>query len=98
TMLSDIPESWTRDLRHLHVPAYSFSGGPIADTSRTLVRRMLADQATVSVDASSTGLLRTFGTARFLALLSELRVPLLLANRAEATYLGLIEGHQPGPS
>lgn len=98
TLLADVAEEYTGDLTHLHLPAYSFTGEPINSTSRKLVRRVHHQGATVSVDTSSTSILRSHGQQPFLRLLCELRPRYVLANRAEADFLGFLSNDEPGPA
>lgn len=93
-----VDEAWTGDLTHLHLPAYCFAVEPMASTAGDLTRRMHRQSATVSVDASSTGMLRRYGRQRFLLLIAELAPVLLFANRDEATYLELAHDTDPGPA
>lgn len=92
-----LDEAWISDLTHLHLPAYCFAAEPMAGTARGLARRMHRQDATVSVDASSTGMLRRYGQHQFLELVADLAPALLFANRDEADLLGLAHGNEPGP-
>lgn len=92
-----IDEAWTGDLEHLHLPAYCFAVEPMARTACELARRMRRQSVTVSVDASSTGMLRRYGRDRFVRLITDLAPTVLLANRDEADYLDLARGAEPGP-
>lgn len=87
-LLDDIPLAWLDGLDLLHVPAYSFEGGPTAATVQTAVRQARQRGILVSVDASSTGMLTHYGVDAFRALLADLAPDLLLANAAEAALLG----------
>lgn len=93
-----VDEAWTGDLEHLHLPAYCFAAEPLATTACDLVGRMHGQGATVSVDASSTGMLRRYGKDRFLRLVADLAPGLLFANRDEADYLDLARVAEPGPA
>ncbi len=93
-LLRAVDPSWLAGIRHLHVPAYSFAVEPLGTASIRAVEHMRDRGGTVSVDASSTGMLRGYGSDRFLALMAELRPRFLFANRAEADYLGLGPGHE----
>lgn len=88
-LIDDVEPAWTDGLGHLHVPAYSFAGEPIRTTAVEMIQRVRAQGGTVSVDASSTGMLRHHGVDRFLDLVAELEPELLFANAAEAELLGL---------
>ena len=92
TLLSDVDTSWTDDLAHLHVPAYCFAEEPLRSTAGELARRVRWHGATVSVDASSTGMLRHYGGERFHRMLDSLAPALLFANRSEAEFLGIRDG------
>ncbi|WP_246538561.1 carbohydrate kinase family protein [Saccharopolyspora endophytica] len=88
-LLDDVEPSWTAGLAHLHVPAYSFAGGAVREAAIAAVGSVQAEGGSVSLDASSTGMLRHHGVDRFLDLVAELEPDLLLANAAEAELLGL---------
>lgn len=90
-LLDDVDPRWYDDLAHLHVTAYSLVAQPVGDAALAAVRRMREQHATVSVDVSSTGLLRRYGRSRFLDLLAEVRPRFLFANRGEAAFLDLGE-------
>lgn len=87
TLLEKVDQDWLGGIEHLHVPAYCFAGDPAGAAAIDAVRRVTALGATVSVDASSTGMLRGFGEERFLRLLAELAPRFLFANRSEAAVL-----------
>lgn len=91
-LLADVDRAWTDDLTHLHVPGYAFGAEPISTTVGELAVRMRHQGAGLSVDASSTGMLRAYGAAAFVRLLADLAPRFLFANRAEADYLGLTSG------
>lgn len=91
-LLSDVDDSWTEDLAHLHVPAYCFAEEPLSSTAAELARRVRWRGATVSVDASSTGMLRRYGGERFHRMLDSLAPSFLFANRSEAEFLGIHDG------
>ncbi|MEV0604620.1 PfkB family carbohydrate kinase [Streptomyces sp. NPDC050315] len=87
TLLEPVAPEWTEGLAHLHVPAYAFAGEPTGTAAADALRRTAARGGTVSVDASSTGMLRAYGERRFLRLLGTLAPHVLFANRAEAEAL-----------
>lgn len=97
-LLQDVSDAWLEDLEILHVPAYSFDGGPLQHTACDLIRRMKLRGGKVSVDASSTGMLVRYGIEAFLALMTELRPDFLIANESEAALLGLSKQGNPGPN
>lgn len=94
-LLTTVDDAWLDGLAHLHVTAYSFLREPVATSTRDVLRRLRAAGVPVSVDASSAGALHRYGAGRFGALLTELRPAYLLANRAEAELLGLLDGVRP---
>lgn len=94
-LLSDVEESWTADLTHLHVPGYSLTAGPIGTAAREVIARVHGQGGSVSIDTSSTGIIGQYGTDAFRQLLHECAPELLFANRAEADLLGLLERPLP---
>jgi sugar/nucleoside kinase (ribokinase family) len=87
--LADVPASWLDGAAFLHLPSYGFAAEPAASA----VRRLIADAGQagvpVSVDASSTGMIREYGVARYLDLVDEIRPGVLFANAKEARLLDL---------
>ncbi|WP_196943360.1 carbohydrate kinase family protein [Streptomyces sclerotialus] len=96
-LLGPVDPEWTEGLAHLHVPAYAFAEEPAATAAADALRRTAVRGGTVSVDASSTGMLRAYGERRFLRLLGTLAPHFLFANRAEAAALAHGSGG-PGPA
>lgn len=92
TALENVDPGWVDDLAHLHVPAYAFASGAVADTARELLGRVRSAGAGTSVDASSTGMLHAYGVRAFHHLLAEVRPDVLFANRDEADLLDLWSG------
>lgn len=88
--LADVDAAWTDELTHLHVPGYAFGAEPINTTAQELARRMRRQGAGLSIDASSTGMLRRYGATTFVHFVAYLAPRFLFANRAEAEYLGLV--------
>lgn len=95
-LLQNVSGEWLEGLEMLHVPAYSFDGGPLQHTACDLIRRMKLRGGKVSVDASSTGMLIHYGVEAFIGLMSELGPDFLIANESEAALLGLSEDSKPG--
>ena len=89
--LSPADSGWLDDVTILHLPAYSLTAGRLAATAAGLARTAKAGGVLVSVDASSTAVLEKYGSARFLALLSDIGPDVLLANEAEAELLGVCD-------
>lgn len=89
TDLAGVPEAALDDVEVLHLTSYALVVEPVATTAKGLAVRARAAGATVSLDASSVRLLHDLGRPRFEGLLAELRPDVLLANAAEAAFLGL---------
>ncbi len=85
----DAPErSWLDGVHTLHIPVYSLVDEPIATSSRTLAEWAHDAGVTVSIDASSAGVLDEAGVDRMITVMRELRPRVLFANEAEAACLG----------
>jgi sugar/nucleoside kinase (ribokinase family) len=95
-MLDDVPDEWLEGLQLLHVPAYSFSGEPVGNTTVEVIRRARAKGILISIDASSTGMLAQFGVERFLDLMIELSPDFLIGNASEMAFLGVADNGQRG--
>jgi sugar/nucleoside kinase (ribokinase family) len=89
TLLEDVNEQWLDGVSILHFPAYSFDGEPIAHTSTKLVHAMKERGGRVSIDASSTSVISSFGVVSFLELIQDLKPDIFFANQAESELLGL---------
>ena len=87
--LRDPAPDWLDGVTTLHVPLYSFAGGPLADTATTLVAWAHERDVDVAIDLSSTTLLRALGRERVVELLRSLRPAAVFANRDEADRVGL---------
>jgi sugar/nucleoside kinase (ribokinase family) len=89
TELERLPTGALDGVALLHVPSYSLTDDPLANTARVAIDSARARAIGVSVDASSTSLLRSFGAARFRQLMEELRPDIFFCNRDEHRELGL---------
>jgi sugar/nucleoside kinase (ribokinase family) len=87
--LSDPDPAWLDDVDVLHVPLYSLATGSVASTASTMIRWAHERNIDVSIDASSSAVLREMGTARVRRLLAGLEPDVLLANRDEALVLDI---------
>lgn len=75
---------------HLHAPAYSLMGEPLATTTQALFATATVSGASTSLDASSVGALATWGREESRARLAALRPQILFANEEESEYLDLL--------
>lgn len=87
--LENIPEIWLESLGVLHATSYSFAAEPAAGATLKLMAAASATGVTLSLDASSTGLLEDLGIARYLELVERMRPAIFFANTAEAALLDL---------
>jgi sugar/nucleoside kinase (ribokinase family) len=87
--LGPVPAHWLESAAVLHAPSYCFAAEPAAGSVTLLAADARRAGITVSLDASSTGMIEDFGRARYLELLGELRPGLFFANAAEAALLAL---------
>jgi sugar/nucleoside kinase (ribokinase family) len=86
--LLEPPEAgWTAGLTHLHAPAYSFEVDPARSTVVGLLEAVRAAGGSVSVDASSCGLIARLGVEEVRRLLRDLAPDWLFANEEEAAML-----------
>lgn len=97
TQLERVPDQVLEDITWLHVPGYSLIVEPLRSTTLGLVAAAREEDIPVSIDASSTGMIETFGTVEFAQELSSCRPELLFCNRDEAQLLGVARG-RPFPA
>ncbi|NNC91752.1 MAG: hypothetical protein HKN80_04610, partial [Acidimicrobiia bacterium] len=90
--LAAVPDGALADVTWLHVPAYSLVVEPLGTTSRAAIHRAHAAGARVSIDASSTGPITSFGVSRLLEMLASLQPEVFFANADEAGLLGIGPG------
>ncbi len=91
TQLASIPTGALADVDLLHVPAYSFVEGPLAETSERVIGAAVDAGIPISISTSSVAALRHYGRERFLGLLGAIRPAYVIANHAEYSYL--MQGH-----
>jgi sugar/nucleoside kinase (ribokinase family) len=89
--LGSAPTTALDDVAILHIPAYSFMFGGLADTSHHLIGEAVDRGIPISISTSSISALAEFGRDRFMALVKHIRPELVIANRDEARYL--LKGH-----
>jgi sugar/nucleoside kinase (ribokinase family) len=87
--LAPVPAGWLASAAVLHVPSYCFAAEPAASSVTRLVAAARQAGVTVSVDASSTGMIEDYGLDRYRGLLAALAPDILFANAREARLLGL---------
>ena len=97
-LLGEVPDAWLDGLEILHLPAYCFDGEPTAASALDAVRRAKSRGTSISIDASSTGMLTRYGVEKFLLLLTEIEPTFVIANSSEAELLGLVCEGRPGPN
>jgi sugar/nucleoside kinase (ribokinase family) len=82
--LSEVPESWLESAALLHVPSYCFAAEPGASAVLAMIRYARHADIPVSLDASSTEMIETYGLARYLDLVESIRPAVFFANAHEA--------------
>jgi len=83
-----LAQRWFEGCDWLHLPAYSLVSEPIQGAALAAAARL----PRLSVDLSSTAVLREYGVPRFRTLLARLRPAVVFANEAEATLTGDVDG------
>ena len=90
------------DAQHLagvsivHVPTYSLAHDPLATTAIQYIRAARASGALISIDASSTSVLRDYGISRYSELIASIAPDVFLCNNDEAALLN-IDSARPMP-
>jgi len=91
------------DAQHLagvsivHVPTYSLALDPLATTAVQYIRAARSAGALISVDASSTSVLRDYGIDRYAELIASIAPDVFLCNNDEAVSLNIDSAHpMPG--
>jgi sugar/nucleoside kinase (ribokinase family) len=87
--LTNPQPEWLDGVRTLHVPLYSLFGGELGQTARTMIGWAHDRDVAVSLDLSSTALLRDVGVDAARELVAKLRPGIVFANSDEATVFGL---------
>jgi len=83
-----LADGWFAGCDLLHLPAYSLASGPIRGAALAAAARV----GRLSVDLSSTAVLRGHGIGRFRDLLAELRPEIVFGTEAEAELIGDLPG------
>ena len=77
----------------VHVPTYSLAQDPLATTAVQYIRAARAAGALISVDASSTSVLRDYSIDRYAALVASIAPDVFLCNNDEAKLLNIDSAH-----
>ena len=81
----------------VHVPTYSLALDPLATTAIHYIRAARAAGVLISVDASSTSVLRDYGVDRYSELIASIAPDVFLCNNDEAALLNIDSAHtMPG--
>lgn len=81
----------------VHVPTYSLAVDPLATTAVQYMRAARTAGALISIDASSTSVLRDYGIDRYAALIASIAPDVFLCNSDEAELLNINAAHpMPG--
>lgn len=83
-----LDDGWLAGCGLLHLPAYSLTRAPVSGAALAAAARV----PRLSVDLSSTAVLRDYGVARFRALLGRLRPEVVFGTQAEADLIGDLPG------
>ena len=81
----------------VHVPTYSLAQDPLATTAIQYMQAARTAGALISIDASSTAVLRDYGVGRYAALIASIAPDVFLCNSDEAELLNIDSAHpMPG--
>lgn len=81
----------------VHVPTYSLAHDPLATTAIQYMQAARTAGALISIDASSTAVLRDFGISRYSELIASIAPDVFLCNNDEAALLNIDSAHpMPG--
>ena len=73
----------------LHIPTYSLTDEPLVSTCVQYINAARVTGALISIDASSSSVLKQYGTSRYRELIQSLSPDVFLCNEDEAAVLGL---------
>jgi len=95
--LSLFDASYLAGVSIVHVPSYSLALEPLATTAIQYIRAARTAGALISIDASSTSVLRDYGIDRYAALIASIAPDVFLCNNDEAVLLKIDSAHpMPG--
>ena len=77
----------------VHVPTYSLALDPLATTAVQYIRAARTAGALISIDASSTAVLRDYGIDRYSELITSITPDVFLCNNDEAALLNIDSAH-----
>jgi sugar/nucleoside kinase (ribokinase family) len=77
----------------VHVPTYSLTLDPLATTAIQYIRAARTAGALISIDASSTSVLRDYGIDRYSDLIASIAPDVFLCNNDEAALLNIDSAH-----
>ena len=81
----------------VHVPTYSLAQDPLAKTAIQYMQAARTAGALISIDASSTAVLRDYGVDRYCSLIASIAPDVFLCNNDEAALLNIDSAHpMPG--
>ncbi len=87
--LDEPDPSWLDGVDTLHIPFYSFAGGPIAATATTVIGWAHARSVAVSIDVSSTAIILEVGVDEVVRRLADAAPSVVFANSDEAVALAI---------
>jgi len=93
SQLSVFDASYLAGVSIVHVPTYSLALDPLATTAVQYIRAARAAGALISIDASSTSVLRDYGIDRYVALVASIAPDVFLCNNDEAVLLKIDSAH-----
>lgn len=97
SQLSVFDAAHLADVSIVHVPTYSLAHDPLASTALQYMRAARTAGALISIDASSTAVLRDYGVDRYTALIESIAPDVFLCNSDEAELLNIDAAHpMPG--
>jgi len=91
--LSLFDASYLAGVSIVHVPTYSLALDPLATTAVQYIRAARAAGALISIDASSTSVLRDYGIDRYAKLIASIAPDVFLCNNDEAVLLNVDSAH-----
>jgi sugar/nucleoside kinase (ribokinase family) len=93
SQLSVFDASYLADVSIVHVPTYSLALDPLATTAVQYIRAARAAGALISIDASSTSVLRDYGIDRYAKLIASIAPDVFLCNNDESALLNVDSAH-----